>query len=1255
MMSDGPQGLHPILAPPSAPPLHLPGAPMVVVRGRPAAAGAARSRAERQRIERYLKSLAPRALRRPCADRAPLSFEQEAVWWDAQRAPDTPLYNEPVTIHHTGPLDSVVLQRALNEFLRRHEAWRTSFRVVEGQPVQWIEPRLELPLEISDLRAWPAAEREQEAGRLATADARQPFDLGQAPLLRARLVWLEDEAQRLYLTLSHLLFDGVSLYRIFLPELTALYAAFAAGRRSPLNEPPWQIGDWAAWERDEQYRQALAPHVEYWRRRLAGELPVLALPADCPEPAARSVGGAMYPFRLGAGLAEQLRALARRERATLFHVLLAGFGACLHRYTQQEDILIGTVTAGRDFPGADKVLGYFLRLVVLRLEVAGELTFRQLLAHVRDVVWEAMEHDAAPFTELLRELRTRRGTGGNSLFRVMFSLEPPLPEIDPAWRLTQMDVETGASKFDLYLEVDDRGDEIWARFHYSTDVFAPDTIARMAAHWQRLLAGACAATEPPIAALPLLTPEEREQMLVAWNRTERPLPAATVPELLAARAATAPRRTAIVTAGRSLSYAALRADSNRLAHYLRRLGVRRDSVVAIGLERSAEMVVALLAVLAAGGAYLPLDPALPTERLGFMLRTARPQVLLTETALCGRWPAGAAHLALLDRDAAEIAAESAEDPTPRPGPGDLAYLLFTSGSTGEPKGVQVEHRSLANLLRAMEHKLGVGPADTLVAVTSLSFDIASMELLLPLIAGGRLVVARAEERADGRTLAALLARSGATLMQATPVTWRMLVAAHWRGGRGFRAICGGEALSGALGRDLLARASEVWNVYGPTETTIWSAAFRLEAAEPEPIPIGRPIANTEFFILDSRREPVPCGAVGELYIGGLGLARGYLHRPDLTAERFIPHPFDPAPGARLYRTGDLCRYRPDGNVEWLGRADQQVKLRGFRIELGEIEAALEHHAAVRAAAVCPVSLPGEHAALAAFFVAEDPHCPPKSEELRIHLRRTLPEYMVPARFQPLPELPQTANGKTDRRALAALLPPPAQAPPAEGGSGESTEIEDQLGEIFSELLGVRPVAASDNFFDLGGYSALALRLFEQIESRFGLRLPLATLFQAGSVADLARIVAQRQAGRGWRPLVAIQTGGARPPFFCFHAADGNVLLYRALAQHLGADQPVFGLQARGLDGEPPLTSIEAMAAAYVPEIRRVQPHGPYYFGGYCGGGTVAFETAQQLRAAGERVGLLALFDTSNWSLAGSPSAGMRLLLSAERIAFHAAN
>ena len=1171
------------------------------------------------------QGLSERPITRPLPGASPpLSFEQQRVWLHAQLAPDVSLYNEVLILERTGPLNREALERSFSEVARRHATLRTTFPAVDGTPIQLVGEYQAVELPLMDLSGLPDQRRKAEVLRITTEEARQSFDLAEGPLIRARLLRLSQEKHVLIVTLHAVVADEWSL-NVLASELNALYLAYSAGEPSPLADLPIQYADYVHWQSSWLQRDVREGHISYWRQRLAGIPPVLELPTDRPRPPVQGFRGACQTLVLSKSLSESLKELSEREGVTLFVTLLAAFQALLSRYTGQDDIVTGLILPGRDKVGTERLIGLFAHTMITRTDLGGDPTFRELLWRVGDIVRCDCQHQNVPFAHLVNDLQPDRDPSRNPLFQVLFSLTPLVLPVQSGWEAVSYDVDTGTTKVDLQLQLYDMQEGIVARFNYNTDLFGAATIARITGHFRTLLQGVVANPAQRLTTLPVLSHVERRQLLVEWNNTQTDYAGdQCIHQLFEAQVGRTPNATAVVFENERMTYRELNRRANQLARQLLKLGVGPDVLVGICVERSLEMVVGLLGILKAGGAYVPLDPAYPRERLSFMLEDAEVLVLLTQDRLLESLPESRARVVCLDTGWHEIAKEDTENPIGRSGPENLAYVIYTSGSTGKPKGVQIPHRAVVNFLASMSQKPGMTDRDRLLAVTTLSFDIAGLEIYLPLSLGASLEIVSREVSSDGNQLLSKLATSGATVMQATPARWHMLLEAGWEGSPDLKILCGGEPVSRKLADQLLQKAGSLWNMYGPTETTIWSTISKVESGQGA-VSIGRPIANTQIFLLDDALQPVPVGVAAELYIGGDGLARGYLNRPELTAEKFIANPFSQEPEARLYKTGDLARYLPNGEIEFLGRIDHQVKIRGFRIELGEIEAVLRQHRAVNETViVAREDVPGDKRLVAYFVPAQEPG--PTVGELRDFLNAELPDYMVPSAFVALKAMPLTPNGKVNRRAL----PPPEQSnlAPKENFAPARDVIESQLVKIWESVLGVRPIGVRHNFFELGGHSLLAVRLMHRIEQAFGKILPLAILFQAPTVEQLAVILRQGGSSPAWSSLVAIQLRGSRPPFFCVHGAGGQVIRFYDLARHLGADQPVYGLQAQGVEARHSChTRVEDMAAHYISEIRSVQPEGPYFFGGYSSGGMIAFEMAQQLVAQSQQPPLVVLFDT----------------------------
>jgi amino acid adenylation domain-containing protein len=1045
-----------------------------------------------------------RLLEKGHARLAPLSFAQQRLWLMEQLQPGTATYNIPVAAHLKGYLDTKALMQSFDEIVRRHAALRTTLRVIDGEPAQFVAPRLKIELPILDLRKCDSKVREAEARRLVDEDARRPFDLEKGPLLRMKLLKLGEHEHVLALTMHHVISDGWSLQTL-LRELAHLYAAFSRRESPSLAELPFQYADYSDWQRKKLTGERLDRLLAYWRAVLSDTQSALDLPSERPQPSVRSYAGARHSIEIYRELTEYLKELSRSEGCTLFMTLLAGFQTLLFRYTGQSDIVVGTPVANRITEEAENLIGCFMNMLPLRTQLSGDLRFRDLLRRVREVTLGAYEHQELPFEKLVEELRPERDLGRAPLFQVLLALQEfpgdllELPEL----RSSLWEIETQTAKFDLFLNLNERNGLLEGGFEYSADLFDPINIQEMTRSFIRLLESVRENADQRIGDLTLLDADEERRLIVEGNATAREFPhEPCFQELFEAQAAFSPDRVAVECEGASLTYSELNRRSNRLSARLHRLGVGPESMVGVLVDRSIDMVLALLGALKAGGAYVPLDPIYPRQRLSLMLEDSGAEVLVTTRAgFLARLPEYNGKEVFLDEDCEEPAEGDFDNP-PRNVTGEnAAYVIYTSGSTGRPKGVIVRRFSLVNLLLGMAESLGVTADDTLLSVTTVSFDIAALELFLPLLVGGRVEIAPSQAVNDPSKLEELLDSSQASVLQATPSTYHLLL----EDGDGLltrrrlrKLLCGGEALDESLAQRLASGGAELWNLYGPTETTIWSSSQHVRTIGAA-VPIGRPIGNTQFFVLDARLRAVPRGATGCLYIGGGGLARGYHGLPDLTAESFVPNPFSVEPGSRMYETGDLVRHLPSGELSYLGRIDQQVKLRGYRIELAEIEAALCSQESVRQAVVLlRGSCDGDRYLVA--YVTAEPGAKPSVGVLRETLASQVPHYMIPSRFVVLEEMPLTDNGKVDRRAL----PDCVHYDLSEGGYVlPRTAVEQELSDIWQELLDVERVGASDNFFEMGGHSLLAVRLLSRIRDRFTVELSLRAVFESPTIGTLA--------------------------------------------------------------------------------------------------------------------------------------------------------
>ncbi|MBA3712218.1 MAG: amino acid adenylation domain-containing protein [Pyrinomonadaceae bacterium] len=1046
----------------------------------------------------------------------PASFAQQRVWFLDQLAPDISLFNLSLAVRINGALNMEALRQAIDTIVARHESLRTTFANTDGSPIQVITPTLRVSLPVIEICQLPEAEREAEAHRLAIDEAQRPFDLTQGPLVRANLLRLDEREHVLLLTMHHIVSDDWSM-GVFFRELATLYDAFSAGRPSPLEELPIQYADYAVWQQEWLRGEVLEQQLSYWKQHLAGAPAVLELPTDHPRPPVQTFRGTWQSAMLSGNLSEAVKRLSQHEGVTLFMTLLAAFQTLLLRYTNQEDIVVGSPIAGRTRAETEELIGFFINTLVLRTDLSGNPTFRELLRRVREVALGSYAHQDVPFDKLVEELQPERSLSHTPLSQVSFALQnAPRQALELAGlTLSRMDIDIGTAKFDLFLSVVEEAEGLRAIVEYNTDLFDASTITRMLEHFGVLLEGIIADPDQRLSELPLLTAAERHQLLFEWNDTAAEYPREkTLHELFEAQVERIPDAVALVYEDEQLTYRELNRRANQLAHYLQARGVGPEVLVGIMLERSVEMVVGVLGILKAGGAYVPLDAAYPPERLSFMLEDAAVTVLLTEQRMAESLSTSKTQRVCLDTERQQVAEQSAENLASGARAENLAYVIYTSGSTGKPKGVMITHRGLVNYLCWCTKEYRVAEGSGTLVHSPLGFDLTVTSLFAPLLVGQRLVLVREDQGIDA--LGAALRRAGDfSLIKLTPSHLEVLaeqLSATEVSGRARALIIGGEALVGESISFWQKHAPQtrIINEYGPTETVVGCCVYEAasETNITGAVPIGRPIANTQLYVLDSHLNPLPVGVSGELYIGGEGVARGYLNRPELTAEHFVKHPFSTEAGARLYKTGDLARYLPDGNLEFLGRIDDQVKMRGFRIELGEIEATLNQSAAVRdAVVIVRGDVPGDKR-LVAYVVAAQNEAELTDSELRSFLKEKLPEYMVPSAYVVLDEIPLTPNGKVDRRGL----PAPDEARPALEGMyvAPRTAVEAAVTEIWAEVLKVEQVGIHDNFFELGGHSLLATLVISRVRKSLQVELPLRSLFESPTAAALSeRIEAAR--------------------------------------------------------------------------------------------------------------------------------------------------
>ncbi len=1040
------------------------------------------------------------------------SFAQQRLWFLDQYEPGTGLYNIPAAWRLQGELDRDAVEQSLNEIIRRHETLRTTFAAGNELPVQIIVEHLHLSLSLTDLSAQADAAAQAEC--LIQEEAKRPFDLAQGPLIRAGLIKVAEREHIFLLTLHHIISDGWSM-GVLMRELSALYRAFSAGQPSPLSDLPIQYADFAVWQRDWLQGDVLQEQLAYWKRALGGAPPVLELPTDRPRPAALAHHGASVGFDLGIGLSAKLRKFSQRSQVTLFMTVAAVFNVLLHRYSRQDDICIGYPVANRNRAEIEGLIGFFVNTLVLRTRLAPEQSFGSLLKRVREAVLDADAHQDLPFEKLVEELRPERNLTHSPLFQVMFAFYNAddsggggglnLPNLQTSVITSQ----SHTAKFDLSVDLMARDDHLFGVAEYNTDLFDRATIERMVGHYGVLLEAVVADPQAQIKDLPLLSEAERHQLLVEWNDTETEFPSdRCIHELFEEQVARRPDAVAVAFEDRQLTYSDLNGRANQLAHYLRSLGVKPNTLVGICVERSLEMVVGLLGILKAGGAYVPLDPDYPQERLAYMLEDTGAPVLLTQVHLEDKLPKHQAQVVCLDSEWASVATQPTANPEIAAQPDNLAYVIYTSGSTGRPKGAMNVHHAVVNRLLWMQEEYRLDQSDRVLQKTPLSFDVSVWEFFWPLLQGAQLVIARPEGHKDPAYLMHVIQKSGITTLHFVPSMLQVFLSSlsEFSDHHIHRVFCGGEALPYKVQEqffEMLPHA-ELHNLYGPTEAavdvTYWPCRSQGFAGK---VPIGRPIANTRIYILDPFMQPVPIGVTGELYIGGLQVGRGYWNRPSLTAERFVPDPFG-EPGSRMYRTGDLGCYLPDGDIEFLGRIDHQVKIRGFRIELGEVESTLLGCEGVReAVVVAREDTPGDKRLVAYVVAKEQAGQELDIEVLRSWLKAKLPEYMMPSAFVRLEALPLSPNGKLDRKALPA---PDGQRQTTREYVAPRTELEKKLAEIWAEVLKLDRVGINDNFFALGGHSLLAIQIVARTKKLLDVEISVRDLFSLPTVSALSQAI-----------------------------------------------------------------------------------------------------------------------------------------------------
>jgi amino acid adenylation domain-containing protein len=1226
------------------------------------------SKAKRDLLQRCLlgeikhSMASPRAInRRAPGDLPQLSFGQERLWFLDQLMPGSPVFNIPIAVRLSTPISLAVLEQSLNEIVRRHDALRTTFATIDGKPKPVITPNLNLTIPVVDLSGRPQHELETMARQSTNEEALRPFDLAEGPLVRVGLIRLGEDNHVLLVTTHHIISDGWSTV-VFFEELSRLYEAFSKGEQSPLPELPIQFADYAAWQREGLQGQVLDKQVSYWKEKLGGDLPVLDFLTDRPRATVQTYRGARESLVLSQNLTEAILALSQREGATLFMTLLAAFNILLFRHTGLQDIIVGSPISNRPQTETEGLIGFFLNNLALRTDLSGNPSFRDVLARVRQTALEAYANQDVPFEKLLEELRPERDLSRTTLFQVYLNLlnfndELKLPgsprksiSLFEAW----LESDENLSKFDLTLYAGLNAGKLNLALVYNTDLFELGRIVEMLEQFQHLLSQIVTHPDEKITRFSLITSRSRE-LLPNPTQALTARPSEAIQTMFSQQAQRIPENLAIIDPQTNWTYQQLDSLSNRLANYLLVSGIRSQDIVAIYGHRSSSLVLGLLGVLKAGAAFVVLDPAYPVSRLIDCIQIAAPRGWL-QIAAAGPPPEAldefvdslscCCRLELPTRDCAEslLAAYPVDNPNVSVGADDLAYVAFTSGSTGSPKGILGRHGPLTLFASWAQDTFGLNESERFSMLSGLSHDPLHRDIFTPLQLGATICIPNPEDLGITGGLATWMNEQKITVINLTPAMAQFLCeSTPGTSGEQIPSLRYSFLVGDVLTRRDAARLKNLApsltcvNLYGSTETQRAVGYFivpplperfldgnRTQLREREILPLGRGIKDVQLLVLNSSQELSGIGEMGEIYFRSPHLARGYLGDAALTQERFLLNPFTKVRGDRLYKTGDRGRYLPDGNLAFIGRVDGQVKIRGFRIELGEVEGVLNQHPSIKqSVVVAREDTPGERRLVAYVVLSEEVET--IISDLRRWVKQRLPDYMVPSGFVLIDELPLTANGKLDRHALPA---PDGKQFLENAFVAPRNPLELLLTETWEKVLEVQPIGVKDNFFDLGGHSLLAVRLFAQLEKVFDKKLPLATLFQAPTVEDMSKVLLQD----GWQPprsvIVAIQPSGTKPPFFCMHAAGGSVLFYRDLSRRLGPDQPFYGIQWVGLNGQHPSHAcIEEIAAHYIREVRSVQPKGPYYLGGASLGGLIAFEMACQLHNEGQKVALLALFDT----------------------------
>jgi amino acid adenylation domain-containing protein len=1164
---------------------------------------------------------------------APATASQQEIWLGVQISQEANLACIlSQSLQAIGRLDVEVLQAAIRQLVSRHESLRTTISG-DGMTIL-IAKEIDLQVPLSDLSALSANDRAAEIDRYQSQSVSEPFDLQHGPLFRAQMLKLTDREHLLIFAVHHIVCDGWSL-GIILADLAKIYTALNRGLVPELAQVEY-FSEYAFLEQAQIDDPETIATEAYWLQRFAELPPGLDLPTDYPRPPLRTFNADREYHTLPASLVERIEKVGFKHGCSLMTTLLTAFEILLFKLTGQTDLTVGIPTSGQIAAGKYNLVGHCVNFLPLRSRIDPTISFSDYLRSRNSAILDDYEHQNFTFGSLLQKLAIPRDASRIPLVSAVFNIDLDRGGSQSTFDdlTTTLTINRGAfATFEFFLNaVTTASGDLDLDCQYNPNLFRAISIQQRLGEFENLLTQIVATPDLPLHQLSLLSAAQSQQLLVDWNATQTDYPQSQcIDRLFEQQVEMAGDAIALVFQSQQLTYRELDNRANRLANYLLTIGVKSGELVGIALDRSIETIVSVLAILKAGGAYLPLDLSYPPARLAFMLENANVSVLLTKTAVRDRLPSHPARTIDLDTDWDEIAQANPTNPRRSGQADDLAYVMYTSGSTGQPKGVCIPHRGVVRLVKNTNY-LDFSPQQVWLQLAPIAFDASTLEIWGSLLNGGKLVLFPGD-KPSLRELGQTIDRHQITTLWLTAGLFHLMVDERIEDLQPLRQlIAGGDVLSVPHVRKVLATLPDcqLINGYGPTENTTFTCCYPISSLKGlTSVPIGRPISNTQVYVLDPDRQPVPIGIPGELYIGGDGLACGYLDRDELTSEKFVANPF--APGGRLYRTGDLVRYLPDGNLEFLGRIDTQVKIRGFRIELGEIDAILAQHPAVREVrTIDREDRPGDKRLVA--YIVSDRVADAAEPDFRSFLRSKLPDYLIPAAFVTIASLPLTANGKVDRRALP--VPESDRQAAVAKFVAPQTEVELQLTKIWERILGIQPIGVKDNFFELGGHSLMAVKLFNEIEKSFGKVILLTTLFHAQTIEELARILAPNKPDCEWHSLVEMKPGSPnKTPLFCMHAIWGNILFYRNFTKYIEADRPVYGLQSKGLDGQqPPCNSIPEMAANYIQEIQTIQPQGPYLLLGYSLGGLIAFEIAQQLQAQGQEIQLLALVDPTTQNL-----------------------